>query len=126
MSPTPYHPDDELLQEIAAGITSPELAEKTMQHVARCSICGPALQRYIREFAVEESPDNARILAQLQSSKPEWQRRLVKKLSGGPRRAPWMKIVPAFAVLAVAILAIVQGPYLMAKFELSKVKNNVA
>ncbi|HET9283526.1 MAG TPA: CHAT domain-containing protein [Candidatus Angelobacter sp.] len=37
-----------------------------------------------------------------------------------------MKIVPAFTVLAVAILAIVQGPYLMAKFELSKAKNNVA
>lgn len=127
MNPTPHrHPDDELLQEIAAGITSPELAEKTMQHVARCSICGPALQRYIREFSVEESPDNARILAQLQSSKPEWQRRLVKKLLGRPGRAPWMKIVPAFAVLAVAILAIVQGPSLMAKFELNKAKNNVA
>lgn len=127
MSPTPHpHPDNELLQEIAAGITSPELAEKTMQHVARCSICGPALQRYIREFSIEESLDNAQILAQLQSSKPAWQRRLVKKLLGGPRRTPWMKIVPAFAVLAVAILAIVETPYLMAKFELSKAKSNVA
>src|SRR6185437_9739697 len=127
MNPTPHpHPDNELLQEIAAGIASPELAEKTMQHVARCSICGLALQRYIREFSIEESPENARILAQLQSSKPAWQRRLVKKLLGGPRRTPWMKIVPAFAVLAVAILAIVQGPSLMAKFELSKAKSNVA
>ncbi|HKV93951.1 MAG TPA: CHAT domain-containing protein [Candidatus Angelobacter sp.] len=37
-----------------------------------------------------------------------------------------MKIVPAFAVLAVAILAIVEAPYLMAKFQLSKANNNVA
>lgn len=126
MNPTPHHPDDELLQEIAAGIASPELAEKTMQHVSRCNICGPALQRYIREFAGDESPDNVRILAQLQSSKPEWQRRLVKKLLGGPRRTPWMKIVPAFAVLAVAILAIVQVPYLMASLKLSKAQKQVA
>lgn len=126
MNPTPHpHPDNELLQEIAAGIASPELAEKTMQHVARCSICGPALQRYIREFSVEESPDNARVHAQLQSLKPAWQRRLVKKLLGGPRRTPWMKIVPAFAVLAVAIFAVVMGPTLLAGLQIGKATKKV-
>src|SRR5262245_20672279 len=109
MNPTVNRPcpDDEVLQELAAGITSAELAEQTLSHVARCSICGPALKRYVRELSGEESPENARILQQLESSKPEWQRRLVREHIRSPKRLPWTKFVPVFAALAVAILAIV-------------------
>ena len=128
MSPTPHRqcPDDEVLQELAAGISSPELAEQTMHHVGRCSICGPILRRYLNEFSAEESPENARILRQLQSSKPEWQRGLVRKLIGRPRRATWLKMVPAFAALAVAILAVLVGPSLMADLRVRKAKSQVA
>jgi hypothetical protein len=48
-------PDQEVLQELAAGIGSPELAQQTMQHVARCSTCGAALRQCIREFSEEQS-----------------------------------------------------------------------
>jgi CHAT domain-containing protein len=128
MKPTPHRqcPDNEVLQELAAGISSPELAEQTLRHVARCSICGPALQRYLREFSAEEPPENARILDQLQSSKPEWQRRLVRNLMGRPQRTAWLKIVPAFAVLAVAILAIVLGPSLMADLKIRTAQKQAA
>ncbi len=119
-------PDDEVLQELAAGISSPEQAEQTMQHVARCSICGPALRRYVREFSAEETPENTRILAQLESSKPEWQRRLAKKLVGRPRRATWLKMAPAFAGLAVAILAVIEGPAFMADLKIKKAQSGAA
>jgi CHAT domain-containing protein len=119
-------PDDEVLQELAAGISSPEQAEQTMQHVARCSICGPALRRYVREFSGEETPENAQILAQLESSKPQWQRRLAKKLVGHPRRATWLKMVPAFAGLAVAILAVIAGPAFLADLKIKKAQNGAA
>src|SRR5262249_6997622 len=90
MSSTPYRhcPDDEVLQELAAGISSPEMAEQTLRHVARCGICGPVLRRYVHEFSSEVSPGNTSILQQLKSSNPGWQRHLVKQLLGRSRR-PW-------------------------------------
>src|SRR5690242_16493832 len=95
--------DDELLQELAAGILSPAMAEQTMQHVARCNICGAALRRYIREFSEEQSADDITILNQLESSKPQWQKRLVRELIGGGRRLPWLKLVPAAVALASVV-----------------------
>jgi len=131
MNTTPQRPcpDDEVLQELAAGICPPELAEQTMRHVARCSVCGPALRRYLREFSAEVSPENQRIIQQLESSKPEWQRRLVHQAVGRSRRFPWMrsmKLVPAFGALAIAIAAIAAGPALWSNYQISKAKKLTA
>lgn len=119
-------PDEEMLQELAAGIGSPELAQRTMQHVARCSTCGAALRRYLREFSDEQSPDNVAILQQLRSSDPQWQKRLVRELMGGGKRFPWLKLVPAAAALAVAALAAVQGPALLAEFKVKQAQKQAA
>ena len=119
-------PDEEVLQELAAGIGSPELAHQTMQHVARCSTCSATLRRYVKEFSDEQSPENVAILNQLQSSKPEWQKRLVGNLKGRGRWFPWLNLVPAAAVLAVVIFAIVQGPALLATFKVAGAKKQVA
>ena len=119
-------PDEEVLQELAAGIGSPELAHQTMQHVARCSTCSAALRRYVKEFSDEQSRENVAILNQLQSSKPEWQKRLVGKLKGRRRWSPWLNLVPAAAVLAMVIFAIVQGPALLATFKVAGAKKQVA
>jgi hypothetical protein len=118
--------DDEVLQELAAGILSPAMAEQTMQHVARCTTCGAALRRYIREFSEEQSPNNIAILNQLESSKPQWQKRLVRELIGGGRRFPWLKIAPAAMALAAVIFAVVQGPVLLAEFKLHRAQKEVA
>jgi CHAT domain-containing protein len=123
----PYHPcpDDEVLQECAAGLSSSELAEQTMQHASRCNICGPALKRYVREFSPEESPENTRILQQLQSSRPEWQRRLVREAF--PRkRGWWPRLVPAFAALAAVLLAVVEGPSLVKEYKIHQAQKQVA
>jgi CHAT domain-containing protein len=119
-------PDQEVLQELAAGIGSPELARRIMQHVARCGTCGAELRRYIKEFSEEQSPENAAVLRQLQSSKPQWQKRLVRELIGGGKRFPWLKLVPAAAALAVAVLAVVQGPALLVEFKLKQAQKQAA
>jgi CHAT domain-containing protein len=124
--PYQYCPDDEMLQELAAGIGSPVLAQQTMQHVSRCNACGAALRRYINEFSDEQSPENAAILKQLQSSRPQWQKREVRKLMRGGRRFSWIKVVPAAAALAVAIVAVVQGPALLSEFRLRQAQKQAA
>jgi len=122
----PNCPDDEVIQELAAGILSPAMAEQTMHHVARCDTCGAALRRYIREFSQEQSPDDIAILNQLESSKPQWQKRLVRELIGGGSWFPWLKIAPAAVALAVVIFAVIQGPALLANFKVKKAQRQVA
>jgi tetratricopeptide (TPR) repeat protein len=122
----PNCPDDEVLQELAAGILSPAMAAQTMQHVARCSTCGAALRRYIREFSEEQSPDDIAILNQLESSRPQWQKRLVRELIGGGKRFPWLKIAPAAVAMAVIIFSIIWGPALLADFKVKKAQQQVA
>jgi len=122
----PNCPDDELLQELAAGILAPAMAEQTMHHVARCNTCSAALRRYIREFSEEQSPDDIAILNQLESSKPQWQKRLVRKLIGDGSWFPWLKLAPAAVALAVVIFAVIQGPGLLADFKVKKAATQVA
>lgn len=122
----PNCPDDELLQELAAGILSPAMAEQTMHHVARCNTCGAALRRFIREFSEEQSPDDIAILNQLESSKPQWQKRLVRELIGGGKWFSWLKIAPAAVALAVVIFGFVEWPALWAGYQLHRAQEQVA
>jgi hypothetical protein len=85
----PNCPDNDVLQELAAGILAPAMAEQTMLHVAECNFCGPTLRQYLREFSEEQSPENIAILKQLQSSKPAWQKKLVRKSIGGRPPFRW-------------------------------------
>src|SRR6476660_6348308 len=119
-------PDNDVLQELAAGILAPAMAEQTMLHVAECKFCGPILRQYLREFSEEQSPENVAILKELQSSKPAWQKKLVRELTGGGRRFRWLKLVPAMAVLAAVVFGIVQGPALWAGFQLNQAQKQVA
>ena len=123
--PRPNCPDNDVLQELAAGILAPAMAEQTMLHVAECKLCGPILRQYLREFSEEQSPENIAILNQLQSSKPEWQKKLVLKLIGG-RSFPWLKLVPATVALAAVIFGVVEGPVLWAGFQVKQAQKAVA
>jgi hypothetical protein len=125
IEPRPNCPDNDVLQELAAGILAPAMAEQTMLHVAECKLCGPILRQYLREFSDEQSPENISILKQLQSSKPEWQKKLVRKLIGGARRFPWLKLVPATAALAAVIFGFVEGPSLWTGFQVGKAQSAI-
>ncbi|HEV7673886.1 MAG TPA: CHAT domain-containing protein [Candidatus Angelobacter sp.] len=125
-APRPNCPEDDVLQELAAGILAPALAQQTMLHVAECKLCAPTLQRYLREFSEEQSPENVAILNQLQSSRPQWQKKLVQKLIGGGYRFSWLKLVPATAALAVIVFALIRGPALLAEFKVKRAQKDVA
>ncbi|HEY4678559.1 MAG TPA: CHAT domain-containing protein [Candidatus Angelobacter sp.] len=125
-APRPNCPDNDVLQELAAGILAPAMAEQTMLHVAECKSCGPILRQYLNEFSDEQSPENIAILKQLQSSKPAWQKRLVRQLIGGARPFRWLKLVPTTAALAAIIFGVVQGPDLWAGFQLHQAQKEVA
>src|SRR3954447_6542364 len=124
--PRPNCPDNDVLQELAAGILAPAMAEQTMLHVVECKSCGPTLRQYLREFSDEQSPENIAILKGLQSSKPAWQKKLVRELIGGGRRFPWLKFVPASVALATVIFGVIQGPALWAGFQVKQAKKAVA
>lgn len=124
--PRPNCPDNDVLQELAAGILAPAMAEQTMLHVAECKSCGPTLRQYLSEFSEEQTPENIAILKQLESSTPKGQKRLVRKLIGGGRRFPWLKLVPAMVALTAVIFAFVQGPALWAAFQLHQAQKQVA
>ena len=125
-NPQPNCPDNDVLQELAAGILAPAIAEQTMLHAAECKSCGPILQQYVREFSDEQSPENIAILKELQSSKPAWQKKLVRELIGGGRRFRWLKLVPAMMALAAVIFGFVQGPAIWAGFQLHQAQKEVA
>src|ERR1041384_8526104 len=118
----PNCPKNDVLQELAAGILPPAMAEQTMLHVAECPSCGPTLRQYLQEFSDEQTPENVAILQQLKSSKPGWQKRLVRQLIGGGHPFRWMKLVPATAALAVVIFGLIQGQALWAGFQLHQAK----
>src|SRR5436305_11438552 len=122
----PNCPDNDVLQELAAGILAPAMAEQTMLHAAECKACGPILRQYPREFSEEQSAENIATLKELQSSKPAWQKKLVRELLGGGRRFQWLKFVPVMAALGVMIFAFVQGPAIWAGFQLHRAQKEVA
>jgi tetratricopeptide (TPR) repeat protein len=119
-------PENDVLQELAAGILAPAMAEQTMLHVAECKSCARTLKQYLNEFSDEQSPENIAILKQLQSSKPAWQKNLVRKSIGGRPPFRWLKLVPATAALAAVIFGFVEGPTLWAGFQLHKAQKEVA
>jgi CHAT domain-containing protein len=125
-APRPNCPENDVLQELAAGILAPAMAEQTMLHVAECPSCGPTLRQYLREFSDEQSPENIAILKHLKSSKPEWQKKLVRQSIGGGRPFRWLKLVPATAALAAVVFGFVEGPGLLSDFKVNQAQKAVA
>ena len=128
MSATP-HPDcpgEEILQEIAAGLTSAEMSEYHTRHISSCDYCGPVLKRYLHEFSTETNPEDEALLAELQTSTPKWQKEFVsrhvapiaaentKSVTWGRLRdsLSWPKLIAfSAATAAIAVMVIVGMSY---------------
>jgi tetratricopeptide (TPR) repeat protein len=123
--PSPDCPKEDDLRDLAAGLTAPDQASQLIQHVAGCAHCGPILRMYTEDFSDDLTPEDQAMLAQLKSSSPEWQRKLVRKLQPVPPRSrfklPWFRwlLVPATAaaVAAVAVVASITGAVLYSRRE---------
>src|SRR5215467_309209 len=72
--------DDRALEELALGIYPRDKQDAAVQHVARCSQCGPSLHKYLAIFSDEPlTGEEKAILDQLESSKPEHQEEWLRK-----------------------------------------------
>ena len=119
MRETPYPgcPAEETLQELAAGIGPSEMVEATTEHAAHCDYCGPVLSRYMREFSDSLEAEDTALLAQLESSKPGWQKKFVRQyvVADKPKQSWslfagfWPKMATAGA--GVAAVAVAFGLY---------------
>jgi CHAT domain-containing protein len=102
----PGCPAETTLQELAAGISPPEIAEATAQHAAHCDSCGPLLSMYVKEFSDDLELEDAAILKQLESSKPKWQKKFIRQhLSASQEtseRSFFARLWPGLATAAAA------------------------
>jgi CHAT domain-containing protein len=115
-----FCPSDEEWMNVAAGLAEKEVTQKMMDHAAACDHCGPFLHELVKEFSDATSPEEAKVVASLQSSSPDWQKHLAARLSASSAdqekkvRSPlgywswkWFAFGCAVAALAVALVWIV-------------------
>ncbi len=149
-APYPECPNEQVLQELAAGICTREVAGPALKHTARCDHCGPLLNRYVEEFSDELTTEDRTLISQLATAKPGWSERFVLEQGLGtpeqvPRHSPqghgakksffarllspetswWPKMAMAGA-LATVLVAFAAGPYLWSRFELYRAYRLVA
>lgn len=65
---------------MAAGIGPTGFMEDHLRHIANCDRCAFLLKDYLALFSEELTAEESRLLAQLETSKPEGQRKLVRKI----------------------------------------------
>src|SRR5579859_3021651 len=142
-APHPGCPEEQVLQQLAAGISSPEEASQALQHAAQCSHCGPLLNRYREEFSEELQPEDQAILNQLATGKPAWQKQFVRQNAMGmaepekrarrsffanlwPKTTGWWPKMALAGALAILVLVITTGQGLWSRFELYRADRLVA
>lgn len=104
-------------REIAGGLTPPDWTLTCVEHASRCDRCGPRLRGAVAELCTlnGEVTDSERThIAELESARAEWQRRLSQRIAGptvggSDREAGWRQwfAFPRLAVAGVSILAVI-------------------
>jgi tetratricopeptide (TPR) repeat protein len=77
---TPDCPSADDLRQLAAGLLPDAVAEKLTRHAATCDHCGPLLQVYTEDFADDFSPEEQAVMAKLQSSSVQWQKKTAREM----------------------------------------------
>lgn len=84
-------PDAGVWTELAGGLIEPDETLQYIDHASRCDQCGPRLRAAVGELVDLNGPltDEERSqIANLDSSRPEWQLRLAARISGTPNVDP--------------------------------------
>ena len=73
-------PRDDVWLEIAAGIVNQD-SEDCVKHATECDRCGPLLRQAVAVVAEDANSEEEATVAGLDSSTPQWQKRLAKRVS---------------------------------------------
>ena len=66
---------------VVAGQVESEKAREYLRHAADCDHCGPLMKQTIVDFDDEFTSDEDKMISQLKSSDPAWQKRFARKLA---------------------------------------------
>jgi tetratricopeptide (TPR) repeat protein len=77
---TPDCPSQDALRQLATGLLANDVAHKLTNHAATCDHCGPLLRVHTEDFSNDFSPQEQAVLAKLQSSSAEWQRKTAQEM----------------------------------------------
>jgi CHAT domain-containing protein len=88
--------------ELVAGLMSGEDSESLLKHASECDRCGPILRQATEQLRSEQTREEFEIIAALETSRPEWQERLSKKLTSA---APDEKNVELSVPTKIRVLA---------------------
>ena len=133
----PECPGDSEIQEVAAGVASPDSTAQILQHAAQCDHCGPLLNQYLEIFSEKSSPELDALIDHLPSSKKGWEkakaREIVRQI---PNRNPapprWWpvlrpRILAGAASLAALVIAMpIFGPDMLEAWQIKTTKTQVA
>jgi len=95
--PTPDCPTEDILRDLAAGLSTSAHADRLTQHAAQCAHCGPILRAYTEDFSDELSPEDAALLQQLNSSSPAWHGKVAQQMAGAVSPEAALRAIPSTA-----------------------------
>jgi hypothetical protein len=137
--PYPECPGPSKVQEVAAGISSPEATAQILQHAAQCDHCGPLLNQYLPAFSEEPSPEIEALIHQLPSSRPGWERKKAREITKQLRKThskeiprPWQVVLQprilarAGALASLFIVMSVWGPSAVEAWQVKRTLGLVA
>lgn len=78
--PGPDCLDEDVLRDVAAGISAGKDTTNVLEHIAECGRCGPILRMFTEDFSDELTADDKVVLGGMKSSSPDWQQDLAKRL----------------------------------------------
>lgn len=112
--PTPVGPDCppvSVWYEIAGGVTAPERAYALLEHASSCGHCAALFREAVSDLNEETTAAEGKELASLPSATLEWQRGLVRQITGKAGHEPitlrrrWFTI-PRLALAAAGVSAV--------------------
>jgi CHAT domain-containing protein len=67
--------------ELVAGVMSGKDSETLLKHASECDRCGPILRQATEQLRTEQTDEESGTIAALETSRPEWQERLSRRLA---------------------------------------------
>lgn len=107
-APRPGCPEPAEWASLAVGLEEGGRREELLAHASECDACGAALRTVMDDFSLDLTEAESKVLESLESSKPEWQRDMARKMADISRGQP-SYIRPWLARAAAVLLAVGGG-----------------